>query len=76
MIICDRCGKKIADKIDNTKQTPFIYKTEGAGIWYNVDLCRDCLRELEDYKKRAQSYFMVNKDNPKDIFDKVKYWSD
>lgn len=75
MIVCDRCGKKITDKIDKTKQTLFIYEAAAAGIWHEVDLCRDCLRALEDYKKRAESYFMVNKDNPKDIFDNVKYWT-
>ena len=75
MVICDRCGKKITDKTDKTKQAPFIYETAGSGIWHNVDLCKDCLYELENYKKRAESYFMVNKDNPRDIFDSVKYWS-
>lgn len=75
MIVCDRCGKKIADRIDKTKQTLFVYETSGAGIWHNVDLCKDCLYELENYKTRVESYFMVNKDNPIDIFNNVKYWS-
>lgn len=76
MIVCDRCGKKITYTNDKTKQTFFIYERAAAGIWHNVDLCKDCSIDLDDYKKRAESYFMVNKDNPKDIFDEVKYWSD
>ena len=75
MIICDRCGEKIIDQTDKTKQTLFVYEAAAAGIWHEFDLCRDCLRELEDYKKRAESYFMVNKDKPRNIFDNVKYWS-
>ena len=76
MIVCDRCGKKITYKNNKTEQTLFIYERAAAGNWHNVDLCKDCLNELEDYKKRAESYFMINKDNPEDAFDKVKYWSD
>ena len=76
MIVCDRCGKKITDEMSKTKQTLFIYERAAAGIWHNVDLCKDCLYELENYKKRAESYFMVNKDNPRDVFEEVKYWSD
>lgn len=76
MIVCDRCGKKITDTRDREEWNPFIYERAAAGMWHKVDLCKDCSRELEDYKKRAESYFMVNKDNPKDIFNGVKYWSD
>ena len=76
MTVCDRCGKKITNKTDNTRKSLFIYSAAAAGIWHGVDLCEDCLYELENYKKIAESYFMVNKDNPKGIFDNVKYWSD
>ena len=75
MIVCDRCGKKIIFENNKTNQTLFIYERAAAGNWHKVDLCKDCLIELDDYKKIVESYFMVNKDNPRDIFDKVKYWS-
>ena len=76
MTVCDRCGKKITKKTDDTRRSLFIYSAAANGIWHGVDLCEDCLYKLENYKKIAGSYFMVNKDNPRDIFIKVKYWSD
>ena len=72
MLVCDRCGKTI---INNSYSfSPFVYQTEGAGVWHKVDLCRDCKNELDEYQKRVESYFMVHKGNPRDIFNSVKYW--
>lgn len=74
MIVCDRCGKKITRTTDKTKKTLTVYSAKAAYIGHIVDLCEECNRELEDYLGKAESYFMVNKENPKNIFNDVTYW--
>ena len=74
MIICDRCGERIINVNSIVNKDLFIYEAAAAGILHNVDLCRNCFVELEKYKKRMESYFMINKNNPRDIFDNVEYW--
>ena len=74
MIICDRCGNKIARTTNDTKNTVTIYRAQGAYIGHYVDLCENCNRVFKEYIGKAQSYFMVNKENPIDIFESVKYW--
>lgn len=76
MIVCDRCGNKITKMTDKNKKTLTIYSAQAAHIGHNVDLCDECLRELENYIGKAESYFMINKDNPVNIFDKIKFWGD
>ena len=78
MIVCDRCGNKIIKRKDDDddKKIVTIYRTQGAYIGHYVDLCDKCNREFEKYIGRAQSYFMVNKENPINIFDSVKYWDE
>lgn len=76
MIVCDRCGNKIIRSTDDTKNTVTIYRAQGAYIGHYVDLCEKCIREFDDYIGKAQSYFMVNKENPIGIFDGVKYWDE
>ena len=76
MIICDRCGNKIVRTTDSTKNSVTIYRAKGAYIGHYVDLCTDCNRKLEEYIGKAQSYFMVNKENPINIFDGTKYWDE
>ena len=76
MIVCDRCGNKIKRVKDNTRKTLIIYSSAGAYIGHSVDLCDDCLREYERVKHLSESYFMVNKEKPSEIFDTVKYWTD
>ena len=76
MIVCDRCGNKIAKTTDYTKNTITIYRTQGAYIGHDVDLCEKCTREFNKYIGKSQSYFMVNKENPISIFDGVKYWDE
>ena len=75
MVVCDKCGKKITYPDSYTKKTITIYSAAGAYMGHNVDLCKDCIRKLDDYRNRAESYFMINKENPIEIFDNVKYWS-
>ena len=74
MVVCDRCENKIYKMTDKTKKTLTIYTAQAAYIGHNVDLCDECQRELEKYIGKAESYFMVNKDNPVNIFNSVKYW--
>ena len=74
MVICDRCGKKITNTKDKPKKTLTVYAAQAAYIGHIVDLCDECQREFENYIGKAESYFMVNKDNPVNIFDDVKYW--
>lgn len=76
MIVCDRCGAKIIKVKDATKKSLVIYSRQAAYIWHPVDLCDECLREYEKFTHKAESYFMVNKEKPSEIFDTVKYWSD
>ena len=47
MTVCDRCGKKITKKTDDTRRSLFIYSAAANGIWHGVDLCEDCLYKLE-----------------------------
>jgi len=75
MIVCDRCGKKIDRVMNETRQSLNIYSTEGCYIGHSVDLCKECYQEYEIIKRKAESYFMVNKDKPSGIFDNVKYWA-
>lgn len=74
MIVCDRCGNKIIRVHDRTKKTLTVYSHEAAYIGHHVDLCDDCLREYERLTQKAESYFMINKEKPSDIFNGVKYW--
>ena len=74
MVVCDRCGKKIIKPINIYQHSIPIYSSQGAYIGHPVDLCEQCNRSLEDYLRKAKSYFMVNKENPEVIFDNVKYW--
>lgn len=76
MIVCDRCGNKIPKVTDKTKRTLTIYQRAAAYIHRQVDICEDCSRVIEDVIQKAQSYIMVNKENPSEIFDSVKYWTD
>lgn len=73
MLVCDRCGETIR-KSDNKTESLCIFGTAGSYIWHEVDLCKKCQKELEGYTNKAQSYFMVEKDNPSKIFDNVKYY--
>ena len=75
MLVCDRCNHKITRPTDKTKKTLIIYSRQAAHIGNNVDLCDECLRVLDKFTQKAESYFMVN-DDPVKLFDNVKYWSD
>ena len=77
MRVCDRCGNKVIQR-DVSKNTRLvaIYQRAAAYMFNTVDLCDDCLNKLDDCKNKAESYFMVNKENPSEIFDTVKYWRD
>lgn len=72
MVVCDRCGNKI-DKRDPVNIT--IYKQSAAYSCRHVDLCDKCKSQLNDLTGRLESYFMINKENPKSIFDNIKYWN-
>ena len=74
MIVCDRCGSEIKRVSDETKKCITVYKAWGAYIGKYVDLCDECQRELERLVGRAQSYFMVNKEKPSEIFDDVIFY--
>ena len=74
MIVCDRCGKKIIKVTEKTKRHLTVYHASAAYIGKIADLCDDCQREFDTFIGKAQSYFMVNKDNPNHSFDELKYW--
>lgn len=76
MLVCDRCGKKITFANNSTNKVLMLYNRKACYISQNVDLCKDCIIEYEEVMRRAESYFMVNKDKPSEVFDCVKYWTD
>lgn len=76
MIICDRCGRKIPLLKEENRVYIHSYNTIARWNGQKVDLCDNCLREYQDMMHKAQSYFMVNKEKPSDIFNTVKYYTD
>lgn len=75
MIVCDRCGKEMNFVEPRNRKSITMYSHEYACFGKSIDLCNDCLCVLNSIESKMQSYFMVNKDNPNDIFNDVKYWS-
>lgn len=76
MLVCDRCGAKIAQPNDRTKKTLTIYSRAACYIGHYVDLCDDCVREFDGFMRKAESYFMVTGEKPSEIFDDSHYWTD
>lgn len=74
MIVCDRCKKKIINVTDETHQSLVVYSNEG--IWHNIDLCEECIREKDVFIHKAESYFMTNTENPSSLFEGKKYWKE
>ena len=75
MLVCDRCGNKINEKTNKTLCSMTMYRASGAYCCKTVDLCDQCLRELDNFIGKAESYFMTNTENPMDIFENVRYWN-
>ena len=75
MLVCDKCKNRITTTSSKTNQTLIVYSAKAAYIGHSVDLCHDCIRSLEDFIGKAQSYFMTN-ENPSSLFDNNKYWND
>ena len=80
LVKCDRCGRveEICDKpqrkLRSKRLNIFIKPTKCKTR--DVDLCFECRRELMVFTNLAESYFMNNKDNPSDIFEKAKYYKE
>ena len=74
MIACDKCGKKII--MEKQKYRFTIYRGVASYIDKMVDLCDDCQEEFNEFIGKAQSYFIVNKDNSNHIFDGLEYWDE
>lgn len=75
-IICDRCGKKMRNPMKNTRRSMCIYKSPIKSAYEGIDLCPNCQKEFKDFIDMAESYFMNNKDNVTDIFEKSKYYKE
>lgn len=74
MLVCDRCGKKLAyQERKYADSTMIIYSAQGAYIGHCLDLCPDCHRLFNEYKNKMESYFMVNED-PVQILSNEIYW--
>ena len=77
-VICDRCGrsKEIADKTQRSFgiNRMSIFHTPRKRKIKDVDLCHECRIELREFMDMAESYFMNNKDDVIDIFEKSKYY--
>lgn len=73
-VTCDRCGKRVKNPKVDLKRMMCIYTSPLKRKYESVDLCPDCQKELEDFMDKAESYFMNNKNNAADIFDKSKYY--
>lgn len=76
MLICDRCGEKLAWREKEKANVVLnIYSAQGAHIGHHVDLCQQCQRLYVDYKGKMESYFLVN-DDPLKVFKKERYWDE
>lgn len=75
-VICDRCGKKMKNPKEDTRRSICIYTNPLKYKVVTVDLCPICQKELADFMDKAESYFMNNKNNAIDIFDRSKYYKE
>lgn len=74
-VTCDRCRRKIKNPKADLKRMMCIFATPIKRKYNSVDLCPECLKELDAFTDKAESYFMNNK-NPIDIFEKAKYYKE
>ena len=75
-VTCDRCRKKVKNPKGDVRRAMCIYTNPIKRKYASVDLCDNCQKELSDFMDMAESYFMNNKHNPTDIFDKSKYYKE
>ena len=73
-VTCDRCGKKVKNPKGDPRQTMCIYTNPIKRKYATFDLCDKCRKELSDFMDKAESYFMNNKEDAVDIFDRSKYY--
>ena len=73
-VTCDRCGKKIKNPKGNMRRVMCMYTKPLKRKYDSFDLCDDCQKDLADFTDIAESYFMNNKDDAIDIFEKSKYY--
>ena len=74
-VTCDRCKRKIKNPKVDLKRMMCVFTTPIKRKYNSVDLCPDCLKELDAFTDKAESYFMNNK-NAIDIFEKSKFYRD